>query len=129
MSNKQLNREDSLRALSIETAAKLAVVSDICRAGGVDMLFYCGMRTLHTQAKLYRKSRTSAQIWKKAKELHDVFKRNKRVKPIKAKCHDMFKNRNGLYEVILPEMERLFGILRKNPKPNIEPLIKEYIKE
>ena len=64
-----------------------------------------------------------------AKELRGVFKRNKSVKAIKAKCHDMFEKRNGLYGVILPEMERLFGILRKHPKPDIKPLINEYIEK
>lgn len=50
-----------------------------------------------------------------------------RKKGIKQRCYDDFQKRNGLYDVILPEMERLFRVIRKNPKPDIQPLIKEYI--
>lgn len=64
-----------------------------------------------------------------ARELREVFKANKRCRKLRTRCHDEFEKRNGMYSVIIPEMARLFKVLRKYPKPNIEPLIREYIKE
>jgi hypothetical protein len=52
-----------------------------------------------------------------------------RKKGIKKRCYDRFQELNGLYDVVLPEMKRLFDIIRKHPKPDIQPLIKEYIKK
>jgi len=38
-----------------------------------------------------------------------------------------FTSSCGLNEVIIPDMRKLFSIIRANPVPDIEPLIKEYI--
>ena len=62
-----------------------------------------------------------------AYELRELFKSNKRCRKLKHRCHGKFDQRNGLYTVVLPEMERLFNVIRKNPKPNVDCLIGEYI--
>jgi hypothetical protein len=63
-----------------------------------------------------------------AYELKEALMMYKRCRRIRIRCSDDFEKRNGLYTVILPEMRRLFKVFRKYPKPDIDPLIREYIK-
>lgn len=52
----------SIDKLSKETAAKARQIETFCAVRGVTLLIYCTLRTLQEQAKLFRQSRTTAQI-------------------------------------------------------------------
>jgi glycosyltransferase involved in cell wall biosynthesis len=45
----------------------------------------------------------------------------------KSRVNRYFEKSNGVETVILPAFERLFSLIRKNPIPNVEALIKEYL--
>jgi peptidoglycan L-alanyl-D-glutamate endopeptidase CwlK len=54
-----------------ELAEKAKQVQLLCQERSVDLLIYCTYRSLEEQAKLYRKSRTLAQIEQKANQFRE----------------------------------------------------------
>jgi len=52
----------SIKKLNPETAQKAERVKTYCALRGFTLLIYCTLRTLEEQAKLFRQSRTAAQI-------------------------------------------------------------------
>lgn len=52
----------SLDDLTPETRDKAETVLELCRAGGVELLIYCTLRSLEEQARLWRQSRSLADI-------------------------------------------------------------------
>jgi len=60
-----------------------------------------------------------------ANEMHDVLKQTSEGK--REYVSSYFQSSCGLSEVIIPDMRKLFNIIRANPVPNAETLKKEYL--
>jgi glycosyltransferase involved in cell wall biosynthesis len=73
-------------------------------------------------------ARNPNDITSLAYDLRDAVLKYSKMNRIRIRCHGDFQRRNGLYQVILPEMSRLFKVFRKYPIPDIQPLVREYIK-
>lgn len=67
MTDRRREREISLVHRGLY--ARVQEVDEVCDAEGVDILFYCGLRTPQRQAELYRAGRSLAAIERKAKQL------------------------------------------------------------
>jgi len=61
-----------------------------------------------------------------ALQFKEALDRSRNSSDIRKECSNYFESVNGMETVVIPEMRKLFGIIKNNPIPDIRPLIKEY---